>query len=118
MSAVFEYFSQGFETGNADGASCLNMVIKLDFGNAPSDGTLFKTPNYKTKITQNGPRHLIDPLICLGEVNYEEIDGMDALSPLDNDCIFNPPLNSFFSFSCKLLLFIFSPFTFFKIGNI
>lgn len=86
----FIYLSKGYQTSNADGASCKYTNLGADYGNAPDDGSYYGTANYKSKLANNGPRHGILDTLKLGEVVLTEPNA--TLDPQDNDCLVVNPL--------------------------
>lgn len=70
--------------GSGDGANS-GAPLLIDYGNAPAG--LQHMANYKTLSSQNGPRHVIDSNLKLGDLIMAEDDGYSEYAPLDNDGI-------------------------------
>ncbi|MGL5439658.1 MAG: DUF6923 family protein [Filifactoraceae bacterium] len=95
--AKLENFAKGFPSSNADGANCIFAQVLVDYGNAPENGTVFGTANYKSKLANNGPRHTIVENLSLGSISVDEDNASDSdgNSLLDNDGPTNIPLNPY-----------------------
>ncbi|MDK2802374.1 MAG: DUF11 domain-containing protein [Oscillospiraceae bacterium] len=55
--AIGVVFAQGVPSSNNDGASCVNISINLDYGDAPDNSPENGIGNYNTLLANNGPRH-------------------------------------------------------------
>lgn len=95
--AKLEKFAKGFASSNADGANCIFAKVLVDYGNAPENGALFGTANYKSKLINEGPRHTIIKNLSIGDIVISEDDAIedDGNTVADNDGPTTIPLNPY-----------------------
>ena len=84
---MLEYFAKIPATNKADGTKNRQTDMLMYFGNLPDDGSFGLPTGYKTKLANNGPRHVIAPDIRLGDLIMPETDGFPQMIPIDNDCL-------------------------------
>lgn len=99
-TATAEQFSQALASGNNDGASCINVPIEVDYGDAPDTSGGNGSGNYTTLLANDGPRHQVISGLTLGTQITGENDalqngdatGDDIFSGIQDDGV-NVPIN-------------------------
>lgn len=85
-------FSQDTPTLNSDGASCLNAILRIDFGDAPNTNTTTQsTNNYRTLLSANGPRHGLVNNLKLGTTVTAEADAYQNPTATGDDIPLSVP---------------------------
>ncbi|MCL1914931.1 MAG: GEVED domain-containing protein [Eubacteriaceae bacterium] len=72
--AVGEYFSKTISVGSNDAAFCPFAKVDVSFGEAPDSGDGIGPRNYRTRLSSNGPRHLIVEGLSLGNEAIAQFD--------------------------------------------
>ena len=85
-------FTQGVPSSNNDGASCINISISLDYGDAPDTSSKNGIGNYTTLLANNGPRHqLLGNGLALGTaVTSEDDANQNSTATGDHDSLSTP----------------------------
>ncbi|MGL5066529.1 MAG: DUF7507 domain-containing protein [Sarcina sp.] len=88
-----ELFSQTLGTIRNDATMCLNAIIELDFGDAPDIALGTSLNNYRTLLSDNGPRHQIINELFVGQAVTAEVDGLqNPIATGDSDDGLTPPI--------------------------
>lgn len=82
-----ELFSQTLGTIRNDAASCVEMRILLDFGDAPDTSLGNGTGNYSTLLISGGPRHLLRDGLTLGTLITSESDAYENANATGDDLV-------------------------------
>ena len=98
ITTTGSYFSTTYYDSHNDGAMCRNVVLLIDYGDAPDLGIGTGPGNYNTLLANNGPRHQIVPGLMLGtqvtaeEDAYQNSDatGDDLINGIPDDGIATP----------------------------